>query len=335
MKIARLFVMGILMLSTFAAPLASEAQSAGKVYRIGYLSSSSAPTRVTPLRTLEAFRLRLRELGYLEGQNLVIELRFAEGKIGGLAALAVELVRLTPDVIVTQGSSAALAAKKATTTFPIVMGSSLDPVREGIVTSLARPGGNVTGMALISDANLAAKRLQLLKEVLPRASRLAIVPPPRPWSRSSEVWLKDTEAAAKALGLTVEVLEVKDASRWDEALAAAAAKRVDALYPIQFGGFTSHAKHIAEVALKYRIPTIQGNREHVEVGSLLSYGTNVTAVWRRAAELTDKVLKGARPADLPVEQATQFELVINLKTAKALGLTIPPSLLMRADEVIQ
>jgi putative ABC transport system substrate-binding protein len=216
------------------------------------------------------------------------------------------------------------------------METSLDAVREGIVASLARPGGNVTGMTLVSDPDFIGKRLQLLKEVLPRASRLAIVVPgTRPISRAGEVWLKDTEAAAKALGLTVEVLETKDPSRWDEVFAAAVGKRVDALYPIEAPAYVFYAKHIAEVALKQRIPTVFGYREHVDAGGLLSYGPNPAAMGRRAAEVVDKVLKGAKPADLPIEQPTNFELVINLKTAKALDLTIPQSVLLRADEVIQ
>lgn len=215
------------------------------------------------------------------------------------------------------------------------MGAVLDPVREGIVASLARPGGNVTGIAVISDADLIAKRLSLVKEVLPRASRLTIVPMTRPFSIGTEVWLKDTEAAAKALGLTVQVLEVKDPSRWDEVFAAAAAKRADALYPVEYAAFTFHAKHLAEAALKHRIPTVFGNRDLVEAGGFLSYGTSLAERWRRAAELVDKVLQGAKPADLPVEQATKFELVINLRTARALGLTVPNSVLLQADDVIR
>jgi putative ABC transport system substrate-binding protein len=317
-----------------AAPLSAQAQQTGKVYRIGYLSNGFAATPARPVRPLEALRQRLRELGYVEGVNVVIEYRFAEGNNERLPALAAELVRLKPDVIVIRSSPAAVAAKKASGTIPIVMEVSLDAVREGIVASLARPGGNVTGMTLVSDPDLIGKRLQLLKEVLPRASRLAIVGPTRP-SRAGEVWLKDTEAAAKTLGLTVEVLETKDPSRWDEVFAAAVGKRVDALYPIESPAYAFYAKHIAEVALKHRIPTVFGYREYVDAGGLLSYGPNPAAMGRRAAEIVDKVLKGAKPADLPVEQPTKFDLVINLKTAKALGLTIPQSVLGRADEVIE
>jgi putative ABC transport system substrate-binding protein len=284
---------------------------------------------------LDALRQRLRELGYREGENLVIEYRFAAGTVERLPALAAELVRFNPDLIVTHTSAAALAAKKATGTIPIVMGNSLDPVREGIVASLARPGGNVTGMTMISDPDLIAKRLQILKEVLPRASRLATVLIPRPFTRAGEMWLRDTEAAAKALGLTVEVLEVKDPSRWDEVFAVAVAKRVDALYPVDYPPFRFHAKHIADLAVKHRVPTVFGARDHVDAGGLLSYGANLTSLSRRAAELVDKILKGAKPADLPVEQATKFELVVNLKTAQTLGLTIPQSVLIRADHVIQ
>jgi putative ABC transport system substrate-binding protein len=328
--------LGVLGVALLGAPRAADAQPAGKVYRIGFLSVGFAPTPTTPVSGLEAFRRRLRELGYVEGANVVIEYRFGGVNREPLASLAVELVRLNPDVIVTQGSSAAVAAKKATGTIPIVMAISLDAVREGIVASLARPGGNVTGMTNISDPDFIGKRLQLVKEVLPGASRLAIVPPrTRPYSRAAEDWLRDTEAAAKALGLTVQVLEVKDPSRWDEVFAAAVGKRVDALYPIEFPGHVVHAKHIAEVALKHRIPTVFGVRDHVDAGGLLSYGANFAAMYRRAAELVDKVLKGAKPSDLPIEQPTNFELVINLKTAKALGLTIPQSLLFRADQIIE
>lgn len=325
----------ILALGVLVAPLAADAQQAAKVYRLGGLAPGFPPTSTTPNRFLDAFRQRLRDLGYREGENLVIEFQFAQGKTERLPALAAELVRLNPDVIVTLGSAAALAAKKAIGTIPIVMGFSLDPVREGIVASLARPGGNVTGMTIISDPDLIAKRLQVLKEVVPGASRLAIVAIPRPFTRATEIWLRDTEAAAKALGLTVEVLEVKDASRWDEVFAVAIARRVDALYPIEYDPFVFHAKHIAELAVKHRVPTVFGRPEHVDGGGLLSYGANRTAIGRRAAEFVDRVLKGAKPSDLPVEQPTIFELVINLKTAKALGLTFPPSVLMRADKIIE
>jgi putative ABC transport system substrate-binding protein len=321
----------VVALALLVAPLAAEAQPARKMYRIGFLSIGFTPTPAAPDRGLEALRQRLRELGYVEGANVVIEYRFAEGNLEHLPALAAELVRLNPDVIVTRGTPAAWEAKTATGTIPIVMASSQDPVREGIVASLARPGGNVTGMKIISDPDLIGKRLQLLKEVLPRASSLAIVPVPR-LSRSREFWLRDTEAAAKALGLTVQVLEIKE---WDEVFAAAVRKRVDALYPMESAANIFHAKHIAEVALKHRIPTVFGIRAHVDAGGLLSYGSNVAAMWRRAAELVDKVLKGAKPADLPIEQPTTFELVINLKTAKALGLTIPQSVLGRADQLIE
>ena len=325
----------VLALGLLAAPVPSPGQQPAKVYRIGYLSNGFAATPATPVRPLEALRQRLRELGYVEGVNVVIEYRFAEGNNERLPALAAELVRLNPDVIVIRSSSAAVAAKKATGTIPIVMETTLNAVREGIVASLARPGRNVTGMTLVSDPDLIGKRLQLLKEVLPKASRLALVPGRRPILRAGEVWLKDTDTAAKALGLTVQVLVIKDPSQSDEVFAAAVGKRVDALYPIEAPAYVFYAKRIAEVALKHRIPTVFGYREHVDAGGLLSYGPNAAAMGRRAAEVVDKVLKGAKPADLPIEQPTTFELVINLKTAKALGLTIPQSLLNRADEVIQ
>jgi putative ABC transport system substrate-binding protein len=331
----RMRFLGVLAMALLGAPLAADAQQARKVYRIGFLAVGFAPTSATPSPGLEAFRQRLRELGYVEGANVVIEYRFVEAGPERRRASAVELVRLSPDVMVTRGSSAAVAAKQATGTIPIVMASSVDPVREGIVASLARPGGNVTGMASISNPDFIGKRLQLLKEVLPGASRLAIVPAGPPFPRTAEDWLRDTEAAAKALGLTVQVLEIKDVSRWDEVFAAAVGKRVDALYPMEAPPIVFHAKHIAEVALKHRIPTVFGIRDHVDAGGLLSYGVNNAAMYRRAAEIVDKVLKGAKPADLPIERPRNFELVINLKTAKALGLTIPQSLLLKADHVIQ
>ena len=322
-------------LSLLAPPLAADAQQAGKVYRIGFLSPGFAPTPATPDRTLEALWQRLRELGYVEGVNVVIESRFAEGRLERLPALAAELVRLNPDIIVTRTSLAAVAAQKATGTIPIVMASSLDPVREGIVASLARPGGNVTGMMVVSDPDIIAKRLQVLKEALPRMSRLAIVPGYRPFSDAQVIWLKDTEAAAKALGLQVQIVEVQDPANWDDAFAAMVRSRADALYPIEATSYAFHRKYIADFALKKRMPTMFGFSAHVEAGGLMSYGADLRDVSRRAAAFVDKVLKGAKPGDLPVEQPTKFELVINLKTAKALGLTIPQSVLPRTDEVIR
>jgi putative ABC transport system substrate-binding protein len=304
-----------------------------KVWRIGFLSGGSTPTRGTP-DPADALWQRLRELGYVEGVNLFVESRFAEGRPDRVPNLAAELVRLNPDIIVTRASSAALAAKKATSTIPIVMASSLDPVREGVVASLARPGGNVTGMMFASDSAIIAKRLQLLKDAITRMSRLAVAPGSAP-IEATMIWVRDAEEAAKALGVELQVLWVKDPSNWGNEFAAMVDRRADALYLAESPTYIRHAKHIADLALKNRMPTMFGAREHVEAGGLMSYGLNLPAVFRRAAELVDKVLKGAKPADMAVEQPTKYELLINLKTAKALGITIPSALLARADEVIQ
>jgi putative ABC transport system substrate-binding protein len=328
----RVFIASV---AALAAPLAVEAQPAAGAHRIGYLSPGFPPTAANPVATVAAFRARLAELGYLEGQTLKLEFRFAEGDIDRLPGLAAELVRLQPSIIVTAGSGATAAAKRATATIPIVMAASLDPVRDGLVQSLPRPGGNVTGLTVISDAELIAKRLQLAKELIPRAARLALVPAPRPLAGAAENWLRDGEAAARSMGFTTQVLEVHDLRRWDEVFAEAARGRADLVYFVEWAPYIAFGRQIAEQALRSQMPTVFGTRVHVEAGGLLSYGTNTGELARRAADYVDKILKGAKPADLPVEQPTKFQLVINMKTAKALGLTIPQSLLVRADEVIE
>jgi putative tryptophan/tyrosine transport system substrate-binding protein len=312
-----------------AALLPVAAQPAGKVYRIGVLINSSASIYA---RRIEAFRQGLRDLGYVEGKNVTLEYRWSEGKQDRLPELAAELVRREVDLIVTR-SAGSLAAKRATTAIPIVMATALDPIGTGLVASLARPGGNVTGLSLGTSEWFAGKWLQLLKEAVPKLSRVAVL-----WNRANlgaPSQVNDIEAAAQTLGVRLERLEFRGAGQIEGALAAIVAKRPDGLLvPNDAAAFEQRARIIA-FAAKHRLPTIYPQRETVEVGGLMAYGPSQIESWRRAATYVDKILKGARPADLPVEQPTKFELVINLKTAKALGLTIPPSLLARADEVIQ
>ena len=316
-----------------AASLPTRAQQA-TVWRIGFLSTGSPPAPSIP-DPADALWQRLRELGYVEGVNLVVEKRFADGKLDRLPELAAQLVGSNPDLIVTRGSTAGLTAKKATGAIPIVMSSSMDPVREGIVTSLARPGGNVTGMMFASDTGVIAKRLQLLKEAIPRTVRVAIVPGAPTPTPSGANWVRDSEEAANALGLQVQTVWVPDPSNWVDAFNAMVQGRADAVSIAESPSYIHHAKHIADLALKSRLPTAFGAREHVEAGGLMSYGLNLPAVFRRAGDFVDKILKGAKPADIPIEQPTKYELLINLKTAKSLGIGIPNSLLAGADEVIQ
>ena len=311
------------------APLAVEAQQAGKVYRIGVLIHSSASIYE---RRIEAFRQGLRDLGYVEGKNVTLEYRWSEGKLDRLPQLAAELIRGQVDVIVTH-SAGGLAAKRATTTIPIVMATALDPIGTGLVASLARPGGNVTGLSLQTSKGFAGKWLQLLKEAVPKLSRVAVL-----WNRANlgvASQVNDIEAAAQTLGVRLERLEFRGADQIEGALAAIVAKRPDGLIvPNDSAAFQERARIVA-FAAKHRLPTIYAVRETVEVGGLMAYGQGSIELWRHAAVYVDKILKGAKPANLPMEQPTTFEFVINLKTAKALGLTIPQSLLGRADEVIQ
>jgi len=323
--LALLFIPGLL-----AAPLAAEAQQAGKVYRIGLLDFSEPD----PARQAWwiAFRQQMRQLGYVEGQNVSFEPRWAQGEDARLPKLAAELVGLKVDLIVTGGSNAAIAAKRVTSTIPIVMASGSDPVAVGLVASLRQPGGNVTGMTSI-NSELAGKRLELLRNIAPRASRIAILWDERdPGSRLN---VDETEAAAKTAGLTIHRVAVGSAAGLEAAFATVVRGRAGALIVVSTARLFSYRKRIGELAVKHRLPTVVGLREYVEAGGLASYGTDFPDLFRRATVYVDKILKGAKPADLPVEQPTKFELVINLKTAKALGLTIPPSVLGRADEVIQ
>jgi len=309
------------------APLAAKAQQAARVRRIGVLSPF-APSDAA--RWHEAFRESLRELGWIEGKNISIEYRYAEGP-ANLPALAAELVRLRVDVIVTSATGT-LPAKEATRTIPIVMASNADPVVMGMVASLARPGGNVTGLSQISS-ELAGKRLQLLKEIVPNLSRVAVMW--NPGGRGSTVNWEEMQLPARSLGLELHSLETRSPSDFDRAFTDASRAHVGALAIMPNPLFAGNLRRIADLAIKSRLPAIFNLREFADSGGLVAYGPNRTDEFRRAATYVDKILKGANPADLPVEQPTKFDLVINLKTAKALGLTVPQSLLLRANEVIQ
>ena len=313
-------------------PLAAEAQQAAKVARIGFLTGTSLS--VSP-NLPAAFRQGLRDLGYVEGRNLVIEYRDAEGKFERFPALAAELVALKVDVLVAANSLAALAAKQATRTLPIVFAFAVDPVTDGLVTSLARPGGNVTGLSTLL-AELVGKRLELLKQAVPGVSRVAVLWQPGAQGERTEKDLqKEAEVAARALGVRVQFVEARGPDDFDRAFSEMTRARAGALTVLGGAMFIIAQRRLVDLAAKNRLPAVYGLREYVDAGGLMSYGPNNVDLFRRAATYVDKILKGAKPADLPVEQPTKFELVINLKTAKALGLTIPPSLLTRADEVIQ
>jgi len=312
-----------------AAPLAAEAQAPAKVSRIGFLSGQS-PTDLA--RQLEAFRQGLRELGYVEGRNIAIEFRFAEGQPERLPALAAELVRLKVDIIVTSGPPAPLAAKQATTTIPIVFAVSNDPVAEHVVSSLARPGGNITGLTSIAT-EVVGKQLELLKEVAPKVSRVAVLRNPR--NHGHPLTLRQAEGAAQALGLQLHIMQAGSPAEIDAAFAAMRSERAGGILVLRDPLFLGQRTQIAALAAKSRLPAAYGFREATEAGSRMAYGASVPFMYRSAATYVDKILRGAKPVDLPVEQPTKFELVINLKTAKALGLTIPQSLLLRADQVIE
>ena len=313
-----------------AAPRAAEAQPAGKVYRIGLLEYSTPDPARQALWT--AFRQRMRELGYVEGQNVTFEPRWAQDDSDRLSKLAAELVGLKVDVIVTAATVSALAAKRATGAIPIVMATGADPMAVGLVANLRQPGGNVTGMTTI-NSELAAKRLELLRIVAPRASRIAIL-----WDEKGSTFglaVKDTEAAARRAGFTVQSVPVGSPAEIEAAFATVVRGSAGALSIAPSPMLFSNRKRLADLAVKHRLPTIVALREYAAAGGLISYGADNAGMFRSAAVFVDKILKGAKPADLPMEQPTKFELVINLKTAKALGLTIPQPLLVRADEVIQ
>jgi len=318
-------------LGLFAAPLVAEAQSPARVFRIGLLGGSS-PTSPEASHVWAGFFQGLRELGYLEGQNVVIEGRYYGDSIERLPALAADLVRLPVDVIVAGAPPAPETAKRATSTIPIVMANHSDPVGTGLVASLARPGGNVTGLSLVAP-ELRVKQLQLLKEAVPRLMRVAVLSNPAIPFHARD--LKDLEVAARSLKVRLQVVESRAPSDFTEAFSVATKGRAGALIILSGSMFFAHRARLAELAAKSRLPSMSLLREYAEAGGLMTYGADVRDSFRRAAGYVDRILKGAKPGDLPIEQPTKFELVINLKAAKALGLMIPPSVLLRADHVIE
>jgi len=312
--------------SLLAAPLAAEAQQRGKVWRIGVLSTADGPE-------WEAFRQALRALGYVEGQNMFIEYRWHAGKFENLPALAADLVKLNVDVIVTAGPQPTRAARAATASIPIVFVTVGDPVGLGLAESLARPGGNITGFQTLVQGGFGGKQLELLKEAVPTIVRVAVLMiPSNPLHRP---YLEETGAAADALKLKLHVVEARTADDLDKAFEAAVRERADAMHVYGDSITFLHRKRVADLALQSRLPTIYLFKPNVEAGGLMSYGPSEPDMYRRAATSVDKILKGAKAGEIPIEQPIKFEFVINLKTAKALGLTIPPSLLARADQVIQ
>jgi len=313
----------------YALCVSAEAQQPTKIPRIGYLSVTSRST--SPGR-VEAFRQGLRDLGYVEGKTIVIEWRFAEGKPDRLPTLAAELVRLKVDVIVSGGSTATRPAKEATSSIPIIMSQDNDPVGNGFVASLARPGGNITGLATLRS-ELSGKRLELLKEIVPKLSRVAILGSST--NPGNAELLKETELAAGAFGVKLQYLDVRGANDLETAFREAGTGRADAILVLAGPVFSIRRTEVIQLAIKSRLPAIYDRRDFGEAGGLMTYGVSVADLDRRAATYVDKILKGAKPGDLPVEQPMKFELVINLKTAKQIGLTIPPNVLARADRVIR
>ncbi len=314
-----------------ACPMGVRAQQqAGKVPRIGYLGVTS-PSDRPPL--LDAFRQGLRELGWVEGQNIVIDYRYRGGSARPAARLAAELVRLKVDIIVSLGTQGVTAAKNATETIPIVMIAVRDPVGTGLIASLARPGGNVTGVSGYAGLESVAKQLELLKETVPKIRRVAILS--NPTNAYHQLAIREVNVAARSLGVQLQLLEARGPNEFDGAFAAMAKERVGALLVLSDVIFSSHGTRLADLAARSRLPAAYAVRESVEAGGLMSYGPSFLDLYRRSATYVDKILKGAKPADLPVEQPTKFELVINLKAAKALGLEVPPLLIAQADELIE
>jgi len=319
----------LLVLALLTAPIAVETQQAGKVPRLGILGAYSSSI-ASPFA--EALRQGLRDAGYVEGQNIVLEERWAEGNFDRLPSLAADLVRRKVDVIVAASTPAVQAARQATRTIPIVMTLVSDPVESGIVASLGRPGGNVTGLSLMHP-ELSGKRLALLKEVSPKISDVAVL-----WSASTasySVVLGETEAAARSLGMHLQSVEVRGPAGVDNAFTSMTRDRISALVVLPDPMFRNQHRRIIDLAAKNRLPAMYWSRELVDAGGLMAYGANIADIHRQAAVLVDKILKGAKPSALPIEQPAKLELAINLKTAKALGMTIPPSLLQRADRVVE
>jgi ABC-type uncharacterized transport system substrate-binding protein len=311
-----------------AWPLAARAQQSGKIYRIAILTAGN---EITPA-SWKVFSEALRALGWIEGKNVVFERYLADNRLDRLAEIAAELAHLNFDVIVTVGTLAPLAAKRATATIPIVMQAAGDPLGSGLVASLARPGGNVTGLSLMAP-DLAGKRLEILREILREISLVAVL-----WNVANPypaLVFKQTEVAAKTLGIEVQSLEVRGPGDFDNALEAAVRRHATALIAVEDPLTFGYRKQITDFAAKNRLPAIYGLREFVDAGGFIAYGAHILDLWRRSTGYVDKILRGAKPSDLPVEQPTKFELVINLKAANALGLTVPPTLLARADEVIE
>jgi len=324
----RIFGFVCLLLAVFL-PAGSEAQQSQKALRIGFLFGLSPAANAS---RVEAFRQRLRELGYIEGKDVVIQYRAADGKAERLPNLANELVRLNVDVIVTAGPSPTRAVKEATSRIPIVMAWDSDPVGDHFVSSLARPGGNITGLSTLSP-ELSGKQLELLKETIPRLSRVLVL-----WTSNEPGYsqiLKQTESAAEALKVRLQSVDVRVPNDIETAIGNASKSHVDGIFLVSSRVFFSQRKKVVDLAGKSRIPAIYNQVEYVDAGGLMSYATSFTDLYRRAAIYVDKILKGAKPAELPVEQPTKFEFVINLKAAKQIGLTIPPNVLARADRVIR
>ena len=324
----KIFISPLLTVFLITGSLA-EAQQPKKIPRIGYLTLGSSSPRSA---NEEAFRDGLHHLGYIEGQNVHVEYRYAAGEVGRLPELAAELVSLNLNVIVAANTQSIDATRRATKTIPIVFPLTFDPVASGFVASLARPGGNLTGLTTLNQ-EVAGKRVELLKEVMPRISRVAVLRDPT--NSGSLFALKETEAAANHLGIRLHILEVRSADELEGAIQAATRERAGSLIVIPDNLFVRRKGQIIDLVMKNRLPTMFGESESVEAGGLMYYGANLPDLFRRAATYVDKILKGAKPADLPVEQPTKFEFVINLKTAKQIGLTIPQSVLYQADKVIK
>ncbi len=313
------------------APFAVEAQQTGKVWRIGFLTLGLRPVPGSS-PTFDAFVRGLRDLGYVEGRNVALEIRYAEGRTERFPALAAELVSLKIDVLVVVSTPAALAAKQASSTIPIVMLAVSDPVGVNLVASLAHPGGNVTGLSIVAP-ELSAKRLDLLKQTLPKISRVAVL-----WNSANQgmqLRFRETQTAAPTLGVTLQSVTVQSPDDFDTAFSSMLTDRPESLLVLADTVTSANSGRVVEFAARNRLPAIYEARNFVDAGGLMSYGVDYADHYRRAAFYVDKILKGTKPADLPVEQPTKFELVINMKTARTLGLTVPPSLLLRADEVIQ